>query len=415
VRILLIHDYASPIGGAEILTQALREGLRRRGHDVRLLASSADSGGRGSRTDYQCLGTTGRLRTLLQTANPWAMCELRRALAEFRPDVVHVRMFLTQLSPLILPLLRDIPSLYHVVWYRPICPLGTKMLPDGTPCRARAGTACRGNGCLPCRDWLPLMLQMRLWRQWRDVFDRIVANSEHTRSRLIADGVEPVEVIPNGVPEQPPRPRLSGPPTVAFAGRLSREKGADVLLRAFVGIVRRTPEARLLLAGTGPEQGALRARVSELGLDGHVTLLGHLAQPEIQSRFAGAWVQAVPSFWEEPFGLVAAEAMMRGTAVVASHAGGLSEIVRHGRTGFLVPPGDTEALSAALLALLHDRKLSEQMGRAGREVALAEYSQSRFVERFVRLYQTLVGREVTPRAVDRRPRRTRNHHAFPTD
>jgi glycosyltransferase involved in cell wall biosynthesis len=356
---------------------------------VRLFASSARPGAEESFADYECFGTTSRFRTLLQTANPWAFTRLRRVLAEFRPDVIHVRIFLTQLSPLILPLLRDVPSLYHVVWYRPICPLGTKMLPDGTACQVPAGAVCYRNHCLPLRDWLPLMLQMKLWRRWRDAFNLIVANSEAVRGRLIAEGIEPVEVVWNGVPIQPSRPPLSSPPTVAFAGRLVREKGVDVLLRAFAKVEPHTPDVRLLVVGDGPEREALGRLIIDLGISSSVSMLGHLPRPEMERDFATAWVQVVPSRWAEPFGIVAPEAMMRGTAVVASASGGLAEIVQDSQTGFLVPPGDAGALAEALLKLLQDRELAEQMGKAGREVALARFNEQTYVDRFVGLYQTL--------------------------
>src|SRR5207237_1732610 len=142
-------------------------------------------------------GTTSRLRTLLQSANPWAAMKLRRVLDVFQPDIVHVKMFLTQLSPLILPMLKNVRSIYHVVWYRPICPLGTKLLPDGNLCYSPPGTICYRTGCLPLRDWAPLMLQMKLWRRWRGVFDLVVANSEAVKRRLMAEGIEPVEVVLN--------------------------------------------------------------------------------------------------------------------------------------------------------------------------------------------------------------------------
>src|SRR5207249_3095669 len=165
----------------------------------RLFASSAGGNGVPSLADYTCFGTASKFRTLLQSANPWAFVALRRVLAEFQPDVVHVKMFLTQLSPLILPLLKRVPSICHVVWYRPICPLGTKVLPDGSSCYSPPGAVCYRSGCLPLRDWIPLMLQMKLWRQWRGVFDVIVANSQATKRRLVREGIEPVQVIYNGV------------------------------------------------------------------------------------------------------------------------------------------------------------------------------------------------------------------------
>ncbi len=389
MKILLVNDYAMPAGGVEIQMRMLRDGLRRRGHDARFFASSAGPGA-GAGADYSGFGTTSPFRTLLQTANPWAARQLGRVLADFRPDVVHVAMFLTQLSPMILPLLAQVPSLYHVHWYRPICPRGTRMLPDGAACRTSPGAACLASHCLPLRDWLPLMRQMALWRRRRGVFDRIVAVSHAVQRRLLAEGIEPVEVIWNGVPAAARRAPLSGPPTVAFAGRLVPEKGADVLIRAWAGVAAQFGEARLLVAGDGPQRPGLEKLVADRGLSSHVTLLGHLPRAEVERRFAAAWVQAVPSRWDEPFGIVAAEAMMRGTAVVASDAGGLAEIVRHDRTGLLVPPGDADALAEALIRLLRDRETAENMGRAGREVARSHFSETTYVENFVRTYETLL-------------------------
>jgi glycosyltransferase involved in cell wall biosynthesis len=106
--------------------------------------------------------------------------------------------------------------------------------------------------------------------------------------------------------------------------------------------------------------------------------------------FASAWVQVVPSRWAEPFGLAAVDAMMRGTAVIASDSGGLSEIVREGETGFLIPPGNVGALAKALLCLLQNREWAEQMGRAGRQVAVDQFSETTFVDKFVHLYHTLL-------------------------
>ncbi len=393
MRILLVSDYATPTGGAEYLLLALRDGLRQRGHDARIFASSARPLDQKSQADYECLGTTSRFRTLLQTANPSAAWEFRRVVAEFRPDLVHVMLFLTQLSPLILPALRGVPSLYHAVWHRAVCPLGTKMLPDGSTCQEPWGLACYRNSCLPLRDWLPLMLQMRLWRRWDNTFDLVVANSEAVRQRLIADGFSSVEIVWNGVPVQPLRPPLAEPPAVAFAGRLVREKGADTLIRAFAEVVTQIPTARLLIVGDGPERERLRHLAASLGLRSpQVKMPGYRPREEVERLFGAAWVQAIPPRWPEPFPNVALEAMMRGTAVVATAAGGLTEIVQDGTTGLLVPTDDIGALSAGLQTLLMDRELAERLGRAGRDFALAHYSESTYVDGFVRLYHRLLDR-----------------------
>jgi glycosyltransferase involved in cell wall biosynthesis len=386
MKVLLVSDYAPRFGGAEQLLFRFRDMLCQRGHDARVFTSTA---GGPAGADYTCAGTLGPFRTLLQSANPDAALRLRRVLREFRPDVVTVKLFLTQLSPLILPVLRDVPSVYHAVWYRAVCPIGTKLLPDRTPCREPHGVACLRNGCVPARDWLPLAAQMALLRRWRPVFRRVVANSEATRAVLESGGIAPIDVITNGVPVLAQRPRLAGPPVAAFAGRLVPEKGADVLVRAFARVHAALPHARLLIAGDGPERGRLLRLIAELGLERSVALPGHLPRATLDQQLDAAWVQAVPSVWAEPFGFTTAEAMMRGTAVIATATGASPTMVEGERTGVLVPALDEERLAAALLRLLTDRDLAERMGAAGRKRALAEFSDERFTDRFLALLESI--------------------------
>jgi glycosyltransferase involved in cell wall biosynthesis len=388
MRVLLVNDVARPIGGAEIFTLGLRDELRARGHDARILATSAYLNGAVSPADFTCFGTTSRLRTANRTVNLDARRALRRVLAEFRPDVVHVRMFLTQLSPLILPLLRSVPSIYHASFYETVCPTGLKLLPDGSACAQPAGRACRR--CLSPQAWTVLMLQRRMWARWRDVFDLVVANSDTMRRQLQAHGIGPIVRVYNGVPRRDPRPPLADPPTIAYAGRLAREKGVDVLVDAFASVARAHPKARLLLVGDGPERPRLDRLVATAGLAARVTFTGLLTRAETEAALDRAWVQVVPSRLEEPFGNAAAEALMRGTALVASDVGGLAEIVRRGETGMLVPPQDTAALATALFQLVGDRERAERLGEAGREWALDWLGRDACVDRFEELYRALV-------------------------
>lgn len=386
MKVLLIHDYSSLDGGAEIGTLTLRDGLRSRGFDVRTFTAST---GPNQIADYLCLGTKGSFRTLLQSANPSAYYQLRRVLREFQPDVVHVRMFLTQLSPLILPLLREIPTVYHAVWYRAVCPIGTKMLPGGANCEHQPGVACFKEGCLPAWDWAPLMLQMRLLARWRVVFDVVVANSEAVKQSLEDGGIRPVQVIPNGVRERPRAQLDPAVPLAGFAGRLVKPKGVATLLQAFAQV----PRGRLLIAGDGDERTSLEELARGLGIAERVNFLGHLTSTDLDRRFSRLWVQVIPSLWREPFGFVAPEAMMRGTAVIASAAGGLLDVVQHEKTGLLIPAGDVTALRDALNRMFDQPELAAKMGQAGREVALAEFHESVWLDRFAEVYDGLIRRK----------------------
>lgn len=386
-KVLFLNDVAAPVGGAEIMTYRLRDELRRRGHDARVYASRALGEGPA---EYACFGTTSRLRTLNRAANPRAAWRLRRVLAEFRPDVVHVRMFLTQLSPLVLPLLREVPSLYHAGFYELVCPTGLKLLPDGRLCREPAGRACLR--CLSPQAWVVLMAQRALVERWRGVFDLFVANSDTARRLLEEHGIGPVVRIWNGVPRRPARPPLAVPPTVAYAGRLSWEKGVETLAEAFALVRERVRDARLVLIGDGPLRGSIEDRIGRRGMNANVVLTGHLPPEAAERTLDRAWVQVVPSLLEEPFASAAAEAMMRGTAVVASDHGGAAEIVRQAGAGMLVPPGDAAHLAQALVELLADRERAETLGASGRTWAFDRLSRERCVDAFLELYRELIGR-----------------------
>lgn len=389
MKILLVNDYGTPTAGAERITRDLRDSLRTRGHTVRIFSSRAQLIAGESIADATCFGTTSRVQTLSSTVNFSAARALRHELETFDPDVVQVQMFLWQLSPAILWLLKDRPSIYYVVTFKPVCPTGLKWLPSGEPCHVTAGVACLRNKCITIPGFGPLMLQRYLWRAQRRNFSAVVACSNAVRTYLETEDIAVRDVIWPGTPETSARPALDGAPVVTFTGRLVREKGVDILVRAFQQVHDGLPHAQLHIAGTGPEHSALAALVTELRLSDCVTFHGQLNDAELQALLARSWAHVVPSRWPEPFGITSTEAMMRGTAVVASNIGGLADIVVSGDTGFHVPPGDPSALAASLLTILSNPARAEAMGKHARTRALDQFSLNRCTTRFEALYGEL--------------------------
>ena len=397
MKILLVNDYGGATGGAEIQMLTLRRLLRDRNHDARLFTSGAELVTQSPiLADYTCYGTTNRAQVVSQVLNVSAYLSLQKVLKEFQPDVVHVRMFLWQLSPLILPLLKPYPCLYQTAVYKSICPVGTNILPSGETCSFSPGVACLKQRCLTPQTWIWMMTQRSLWNRWKGVFNRTVALSNGMKKELAEAGISPVNVIYNGVPKRPGRPPLQSPPTVGYAGRFSAEKGIETLFQSFAQVLQQVPEAQLKMAGKGSSEAALRMLAKQLGIEAHVTWLGHIPQDELERQFNPLWVQVVPSLWAEPFGNVTTEAMMRGTAVIASAVGAQPEIIGSGnndlRPGTLVAPGESTALAEALLPILQQRSIAESMGTAGRQRAIAEFSEDQCVENFLKLY-TQIKRE----------------------
>ncbi|MEB3220961.1 MAG: glycosyltransferase family 4 protein [Candidatus Sericytochromatia bacterium] len=200
---------------------------------------------------------------------------------------------------------------------------------------------------------------------------------------------ERVAIVPLGVDTRHFRPvcaaatraRLRVPaeaPVLLYAGRLEARKGVWTLLEAFIQVLRRHPEALLVLAGGDPPGGptlreALRARAAEAGVADHLRLPGHLTQAELPGLYAACDVFVAPSP-AEPFGLVYLEAMACGRPVVGCHAGGAPEIVTEGVTGWLVPPNDAPGLAARLSAALTSRPQLMEIGQEARRVATERHS-----------------------------------------
>ena len=185
-----------------------------------------------------------------------------------------------------------------------------------------------------------------------------------------------------------------GQPSVVFVGRVTRQKGLSVLLRAAERI---DPAAQLVLCAGQADTAELQAEVTGLvehlraTRSGVIWLPGMLAKSEVIQILSHATVFVCPSEYE-PLGIVNLEAMACGSAVVASAVGGIPEVVADGQTGLLVPPGDEQALAAAINAVVGDPAMAAEFGGRGRERAVAEFSWDKIAAQTAELYAQLARR-----------------------
>jgi len=175
-----------------------------------------------------------------------------------------------------------------------------------------------------------------------------------------------------------PRP-ASACVDVVYAGVLRPGKGVHVLLEAFARLAH--PTARLQLVGepqNADYAAQLAAQVEALGLVERVAFVGRVPQHELAAFFASARVAVLPSF-SEGLPRVILEAMLTGTPVIGSRVGGIPELIRDGETGWLVPPGDAAALTAALQGV-YNHPHYQTVADAARSFAQAFFSPERYVE-----------------------------------
>jgi glycosyltransferase involved in cell wall biosynthesis len=219
-----------------------------------------------------------------------------------------------------------------------------------------------------------------------------------------------IRVIPHGLrsewfapvaPERRAQVRASwgaGPEdfVVGAVARLHPSKDHGTLLRAFAGLRRRRPEARLVLVGDGPRRGRLEALAARLFASASPGAVRFVGERAADAALYAALDAAVLSTRREGFGLAALEAMAAGRPVVATRVGALPEIVRHGETGFLVAPRAAGELADALERLAADPALREALGRRSRDAA-GERTAERMARAVAAEYLRALGRAGAPR------------------
>ncbi len=225
------------------------------------------------------------------------------------------------------------------------------------------------------KRWLGVVPSPELWRRrviWRrQIVDRccdvLIFNSRsvaEAHRRQFRCPAEKIRVIHNGELAMRPRVPLHRPDSgfsIVTAGRVTRAKGADLLLDAFVRLRRDLPQCRLTYFGEGLLTGALQARVCAEGLAGRVAFRGYEADRELIFRDADVYVQASR---RESMSNSVIEALARGIPCVASDVGGQSEAVADGECGYVVPVDDADSLAGAIARILSDRRLHQRFAEA---------------------------------------------------
>jgi glycosyltransferase involved in cell wall biosynthesis len=211
--------------------------------------------------------------------------------------------------------------------------------------------------------------------------------------------LEKIVVIPNGVrgvvgaaspaPDAGLVRASAGDVVVGTITRLVWKRGHDDLLQAAALTRKRHPSARFVVIGDGPLREELEDKARRLGLNGGVRFVG--AVPEAARLLPQIDVFVLSSRWEGMSNSLL-EAMAAGRPVVATSVGGNPEVVCHGETGFLVPPGNPEAMSDAIGRLLADRALAQRLGEAGRIRAESAFTLEAMVGRLEALYEHLLER-----------------------
>jgi glycosyltransferase involved in cell wall biosynthesis len=384
-----------PNGGADVDLYHVLSGLEDAGHEVHLVVVHEEGSYERGRLDpFEMPWAVTRLDCTRRELAPYRLCpRIREAVDAAPPEVVCVSHGY-DLKPYVILALADYPLVCRYYAHEMACARDALRFKDGAPCpkhrletrqfcRECAADSLAGN----IRRW-----QLDTWTadylaakaytpQYADFARKALA---HADALIVSNEImagearkfhRDVVVIPGGVdlgrfPDPTPIP-AEAPSIVFMSGRAeSPTKGLDTLRAAGDLLARHRNDFKIWATHFDPRESR-----------GHFHALGWSTFEEALGFYAQATIVAVPSIWEEPFGLVAVEGMAAGRPVVASAVGGLRDIIADGETGLLVPPGDVEALAHALETLLDNPARCTAMGAAGRARVEEHYTWPGIIER----------------------------------
>lgn len=373
MNVLIIHNTYQQPGGEDVVVAQEIKLLEQHGHRVHLYLRSNHE--IETLSLIQRVGLLGRVISAQDSK-----LTVRGLVRNLKPDVVHVHNTFAMVSPSVYDAceLEDVPVVQTLHNYRLVCPAAT-LFRDGKSCHdcitrgllTSVRHACYHDSRL-MSGAIAIMLQTHRSRQtWNRRIDAYIALSQFAKNKFVQCGmpVSKIHVKPNFVEPDPGAGSHSGNYAL-YVGRLTPEKGALTLLRAWQHLPLPIP---LVFAGDGPMR-----RLMEVEVEGRamrcIRFAGQLKRDEVHALIKDASFLIVPSLWDEPFGLVVAEAFACGTPVIGAAAGAIQDMVEDQATGLLFPPGNPIALARKVIWAWEHRQQLESMSQAARRAYESRYT-----------------------------------------
>lgn len=391
MRILLINETWGMSGGQERYILQVGNGLMQRGHDIRLIYGRLE--GTPIDTSLAKFKTT-----LVNELDPEAVF---RNVRGFNPEVINLQNVYQ--GRLINSLNSEYPVTRFVHDHTTYCPGNSKyFFNSGKICPIAVSPFCLVNAYKEkCMTRRPLQAVLRVsqrlsWLEALKSLSLILCNSSYVKENLIKNGLEEEKIVVNGLfpghnlldPDRvsigldpkgsnPRENRQDGTPKILFVGRLFKEKGVDLLLRAVSGIQQ---EFLLQIVGDGWEKDNLISLARNLGISRKVDFLGFKSGQELVNLYVQCDLFVMPSVWPEPFGMVGLEAGQLRKPVIAFNVGGISDWLTDSVNGLLLPKPDVNLLAEAVEKLISRPELCRQLGKNGFDRVNSQFSLERHLK-----------------------------------
>ena len=392
----MVGEYYSPnlIGGAEVQAMRRAEGLAKMGVDVTVVSLDSNKGTTVNETTNGVKIIRYAIRThkgkMLALSLPVAKVLAKHA---HEADIYH--LYNTHPLPggglykLQGGKKKVIATLENYGGY---CPVSTAMAGN---CNFSCRYSCLSKSSVNLKEKfisIPYALVYPVIEALSRKLDGYIAVSEYVMQQYAARGFDAnrIRVIPNSIDtnDYGKRPKIAHDGiNILYAGRMSKEKGVDVLLRAFQRISSNYQDTRLILVGDGPLLESYRLLTKELGIENKVVIAGFTSNELLEYYFSIADVFVHPALWHEPFGITLLEAMAHGVPVLASNVGSLSSIVKD--AGLVFDMGSVEDLTNKLAALIENKNSINGLVTRCKTV-VTDYSDYKILKTLIDTYESII-------------------------
>ncbi len=382
MHIVFAHNFYQQAGGEDAVVAQEMDLLRSAGHKVSLYEKHND----------EIKGLWPKMEVAFSTVySKKSRNNFEKYLESRSPDVVHVHNFFPLLTPSIYDACRalDIPVVQTLHNFRITC-AGGLLMRDGAVCELCINRSpyqavkyrCYRESVFGSTVLAHMISTHRKKQTWSNKVDRIIALTDFSRSKYVAAGVAAKKIVvkPNFINDPFSGGTIEFPASrngALYVGRLSAEKGIDVLISAWKHI-----DEPLRIVGDGP----LRTLVEDCGLD-NVHYLGKLPHDKVSEEMMRASFLVMPSIWYEGFPMVLVEAFAHGLPVVASNIGNLAEIIDDKETGFLFEAGNSGALYAVVNSMLEDSAMLPASQALARETFVKKYAPETNLKLLLEIYR----------------------------
>ncbi len=389
MKILLVYNTYQEPGGELVVFGKERHLLEEAGHEVFEYRRHND--------EIKQYSTIKRLSLIGRTV--WASDSHRdfsTLLREKRPDIVHVHNTFPLISPSIFWACRSerVPVVHTLHNYRLLCP-GANFFRAGKPCEdCGTGNFWQGvlHGCYRHSrvETAPVALMLTVHhagKTWTRMVDRYIALTEFSRSRFVKAGFPQDRIVikPNFVDPDPGK-RIGDGSYALFIGRISQEKGAETLLKAW----RQLPRSYALrVIGDGPSRAQLESQAVSEGRS-NIRFMGRMPHDQVIEAIKDARFVIFPSELYETFGLGIIEAFACGVPVLASKLGSMQEIVEDGYSGLLFRPGDADDLACVVTGAWEQPEQMRRLGDHARKEYETKYTAAANYRQLIEIYQQVI-------------------------